>query len=101
MSVAAEPFAVVLRRARRAARMSQIDMARCLGIGNWVVSFTETRSKRIDEKMIRAWGTVLGLEAVLSFEPVSRALVDGMFRKSVERIRVEAAYPKAPDGRRA
>ena len=96
-----EPFAVVLRRARRAASMSQIDMARCLGVGNWTVCFTETRSKRIDENMIRAWGTVLGLEAVLSFAPVSKDLVDGMFRKNVERIRVEAAFPKAPDGRRA
>ena len=76
-------------------------MARCLGVGNWVVCFTETRSKRIEENMIRAWGTVLGLEPRLSFEPVSKELVDSMFRKSVERIRVEAAFPKAPDGRRA
>ena len=64
-----EPFAIVLRRARIAANVSQKDMARCLGSSQATISALECWQVGVRESTIRRWAAVLGYDVELRLVP--------------------------------
>lgn len=70
----------LLRAARYAARLRQVDLAECLGLSQTVISNVERGARPLSVMELRDWLRALGVDFVQFADRLDRSLTDGATR---------------------